>query len=121
MRERAAARSGVFQGFSDSAKTTGAIDMPVAGTQAPLTCPTPLAYRPVTAMVAVTEVGRAVSHTAHSLVRCRGASSRRRTSISGSCGQASLLATEKLKWPAAFVPSRDSLTTHQTFKMESQL
>jgi hypothetical protein len=92
-----------------------------AGTQAPLTCPMPLAYLPATAMVAVTEVGRAVSHTAHSLVRYRGGSRRPRSSIPGSCDQTSLFATEKLKWPTACVSSRDSLTTHQIFKMESQL
>jgi hypothetical protein len=118
--ECAAARSGRFQGFSGSAQTTGAIGMPGLAMQSPLTYPTPLAYLPATARVAVTEIGSAVPHTAHSLVRYRGGSIRRPTSISGSCGQASEFATEKLKGRGAAVPSRGPLTTHPILKMESQ-
>jgi hypothetical protein len=119
--ERAAARSGLFQGFSGSAQTTGAIDMPGSATQAPLTYAVPLTYLPATARVAVTGIGRAVPHTAQSLVRYRGGSIRRPTPISGSYGQASVFATEKLKGAAAFVPSRGPLTAHAIVKMESQL
>jgi hypothetical protein len=118
--ERAAARSGLFQGFSGSAQTTGAIDMPGLATQALLTYPMPLPYLPATARVAVAEIGGAVPHTADSLVRYRGGSIRRPTSISGSCGQASVFTTEKLKGLAAFVPSRGPSTTHPIVKMESQ-
>src|SRR5271170_3964709 len=210
--ECAAARSALFQGFSGLAQTTGGIDMAGLATQAALTDPTPLAYPPATARIAVTDIGtetqtirarmlpvivivsgtgpgpgggsttlsirriaspgtvnvsrskqlrgtewaacwctfrtarskgavslatrhckrvsvddaidvryvidavsmprveptalicRAVPHTAHS--------TQRPTAIAGSCGQPSIFATEKPKWPAAFGPSHGPSTTH---------
>jgi hypothetical protein len=87
-------------------------------TQAPLACPMRFAYLPATARVAVTQIGRAAPGSPHSPVRYRGGSARHPTETAGSCGQASVSATEKLKAPAA---PRGPLTAHTIIRMESQL